>query len=237
VNYYVSRMSWAEAVQDDTLNWTFKGIAPYNSVTMYRRDQKRDRLLAAVLCDDRYVDEWVEGELQYLLDEGVYDDEWDIHCRQVSHRDGACPHAHIPEETIAYERAYQKLLHDVDSKSRWLHQHYIDVEDLEHSIDEIVRDVESLAYFLKEHPVEGCFRNGEVIPLEKIIGYCGECNVPLTEDDPLGCPSCSDERYADMDDVVFSRTHSRPFNWPPGAPFPPSYGFDGAAVYTAPWED
>ena len=263
----VDLLAWVWAVMSDNLWWSFEGIDRPKSDTLLwysrvhqqprnkiRRGEPRSYLAATLLQDEDFLNDWAEQEVDYWIKDGCYDDEWEAHVTRVVHKDGLCPNSADPEERKEYEEAFQKLLKDEDDKRQWLNEHIFEWSDIHETINEACDYDGYVADFLKKHPVNGVARgygdNYEYFKLEDIVGYTACCGLPVTREDLhlseetderhsgtfVQCPNCCEEECVDdLEGFVF--THGRPFDWPPGAPYPPRRHFDGTPLEAAPWED
>lgn len=260
----VDRRSWALAITSDENWWTYRDVrnpswdtynAHNNNQHKTNRNQRETKFTMTLLHDDSFVDERMRNELKYAIEDGFYDDEWEDHCRREAHQEGRCPH--VRKQKKAYQQAFEKLFHDKEEKSEWIWRSYIQWDDIAQQI--YSWDADELFYFLKDYPIDGCMRsaNGEWenVLLQNIIGWCPECNAPTVAEDlcerprheldaagpaeqveQVHCPSCNSD--SDIENpILFTHAHARPFDWPPGAPWPPRATFCGSPLMLGPWEE
>lgn len=259
----VDRLTWAYAILNDELWWTYAGVSDpdYDTLRYRGRQPTRNKLAATLLGSEQYMENLFEAELDYQVKDGVYDDEWEDHCRDVAHREGRCPHA-SEKEKAQYETFFKDILENENRREEWYRRRMNDDWDwLQDHVLNTASDVYGILHHLKEHPVDGCLAvwNNEkfaMYTLDEIVGYCPECNQPATEEHirpiappyptnedgeaqflypTLDCKCCGAE--TPLDDEEFLRTHKRPFEWPPGAPWPPRRGFLGEPMEASPWEE
>lgn len=245
----IDLLSWAIAVHKDILWWCFEGIQHPSSDLFRRHRGKNINKIAETLCSDcHYMDDLATQEVDYCLTDDCYRDEWEEHVKSRVHTDSRCPHSPSKKEREAYTEELKKMREDEDAKRKWLWRTMFEWDLIRDQVENMVADEEGIMYFLKEHPVSGAMidRGGEYAfrALDDIVGYCPECGSPATKDDigpgkelwlEFQCDSCG--AIMDIDDPALGgKDCKRPFDWPPGAPFPPRQGFDGTPFDVPPWE-
>jgi hypothetical protein len=88
-------------------------------------------------------------------------------------------------------------------------------------------------------------KEGDAHPFAEGCGICdsgfSQClfNANSNPRDVYECNSCSwSDATQDIEgDETFISKHGRPFNWPPGAPYPPRRSFSGFPMDVPPYED
>jgi hypothetical protein len=243
----VDLRSWARAIVKDENWWVYRGVARPSGTPLQRMNSRNDKekysnkFAAMLLSDETYLERIATEEVEFYIRDNTYADEWEDRCKRLAHREGRCPH--VAEENAAFQKELDALRHNEDKKRQWLWEAYIDYEFIREQVLEWSTEEESIFYFLKEHPIEGCFRAGKhggawtYLRLDEIAGWCFECNQPLGNDSFYeACPGCYSTWDADVDNDVIA-TYGRPFDWPPNAPWPARTHFDGSPLLVGPWEE
>lgn len=218
---------WARAVMNAETRWTFHGIRKNYQVprgTRYPRGCSY--LTESLLSDESYMNHLVEDEIDSLMLEDCYKEDWEEHCRYIAHREGQCPH--IFKEQKPYEAAYSKLHDDESAKRQWISEFRFSWDDVTSRLEDDTKDPDWVEWFLKDHPVDGCYFGEDWYAIDDIVGFCPNCDAPQTGEMTPPVWRCHSCEYANIYEV--SRSYNRPCYWPPGAPYPPYRGFDGAGL-------
>lgn len=260
MTYRCDRLAWARAILSDKHWWCYRGITKPETSTIRWHNNKRvpstpKNKAAATICDDTSYMEYLAGqEVKYQVEDDVYGDEWEEHVRDATHRDGCCPNSKDPQERKEYKERFKKRLDDADAKHQWLW----DRLDWDVLRDWTVQECERWEFFqefLGKHPVYGLittYDEHRFIELEDVVGFCPKCDNPGTKEDlsysnggdslydhlwMFCCPACREKFVVDeCEEDRFIEEHGHPFNWPPGAPYPPRRGFLGEPMEAPPWE-
>ena len=252
--------SWALAIMGETLTWGFVGI---RASTAHGNRRQTKKLHEVLLADESYCNKLVEDEVScYMSSDWI--DEWQEHCagdldkfKDVNKRYewayGYVEFEHISDmvkmwcDDVDWVKDFLKA-HPIESVegNGWDRSKY-DFDEVrgfcrECGEPQVAEDVTTLMS-LEEvdsadkpppHPyaadcqeigcVEanvGCLYNhdGSALRLGYRCSYCGDV-------DPLVL-------YGNED----PGNRHPPFNWPPGAPWPPRRGFLGEPMEMPPWEE
>lgn len=248
-------ISWAQAVLSDELWFCFAGITRPDSQLMrhyqrgrgkiYRGDA-RSKIVATVCADERFMDDLARAEVDHWVEDDCYGDEWEEACKKETHA-VYCPH----EDAELYKEELARRLKDEDAKRMWLEREIFEWDDIREFVNMMFDSWEGVVRFLKEHPITAIIAVSQhdpseycVVEIEEVVGYCPECNAPAkaedisltfeTEDEhsrrELSCWACSSTSFVDDDEKSFAQAFGRPFNWPPGAPWPPRRSIDGTPL-------
>ena len=128
--------------------------------------------------------------------------------------------------------------HPVDSVWQKYAEQWVDLDDVkgycpscdEALTEETAKTIPASSHFFDEHCEEGYCRESNS---QCLFNHEGSLRKPYE------CPSCSwSDITEDVDgDETFVSKHGRPFNWPPGAPYPPRVSFTGLPMDVPPYED
>ena len=273
----IDRRCWARAIHLEKVWWGFRGIAKPRSV---KDLNQRGGGLAAeqlVLSDEGHMDVLHHQEAKYVAENDDHHADWEEYVRRRHHNHFQCPHG-LPEERQAYQEAVDVMLKDEAARYDWASD-YVDWQWVRDQVHSYFESEEATFYFLAQHPVDSVWSRYDEkwLPLDEVLGYCGSCDEPLTEDrilpdvnrgqphrfDPeceadacramqfclfdheekprriFQCDLCSwTDTTDDFDgEESFISKHGRPFNWPPGAPYPPRCSFTGYPMDVPPHED
>ena len=142
-----------------------------------RNGSPKSRLAATLRADDSYMEQLARDQIDYWVQDGVYDDVWAECCKKRAHA-AYCPHEN-PDE---YRADLERRLSDEAEKRTWLQEYMFDWEDIRDQINDCCEDGYFVEQFLKEHPITGVLvidcGERRVIDIDNIVGYCPSCDTP-----------------------------------------------------------
>lgn len=175
----LDRLSMAHAIVEGELYWSFKGIEDFrpSSRNADYRSRSLNALAQTLLDSSNYMDAQRDSEVEYYLSDDC-DADWREECEHRAHDRHCCS----SEGCEAYKAALEAMFRDQQERSQWAYDRIdFDFDFLRSNIIDNTGDVFWVAWFLKDHPVEGVMtREGEYLSLDEVKGYC-QCGEPIDE--------------------------------------------------------
>ena len=177
----LDRLSMAHAIVDGDLYWSYKGVEDFRPSRRNEptRGRSLNTLAQTLLSCAIYTDNQINSTVEYYLSED-YDDEWREYCEHRAHKWDCCPNDGCANTLEVYQTAVEERFRDQKERSKWAYER-VDTSWLRDDTIDHASDVFWVAWFLKEHPVEGVMtREGEYLDFDEVKGFC-QCGEPIDE--------------------------------------------------------
>lgn len=200
--------------QMESLALAFQGIARPRIETLLAA--KTNQLITSLKHDERFMAELLDADVEYYATSEDHREAWEEFVRDAIHTTGCCPH----ENAETHAATYQKSVNDKSKRLAWAHEcARVDGSNRNIEFLQQYEARESVAFFLKDHPVVAvyCNERREWIGLDKVCGFCPVCSTPVTETGPFTVPAGL-ERHAFCMDCTecaesFGTRHRRLTDW------------------------
>lgn len=169
-------LAWARALRFGQHLYGFEGIDRdlgngHGSVYL-----KLDSLARQLISSERYMQTLHEGEVAQYMSED-WDDIWRERCEFKNPR-------LWKERKKAWTARVNEDFEDENLRHQWAAR-YVDFDQLVDFVVEMTSNNESLAAFLRDHPVNAVYdsRSNRWVDLTAIVGFCPECESLMLPDD------------------------------------------------------
>jgi len=182
--YRLDRLGWAKAILHGN-TWSFKGISRINPrkgiVHTNPRIKKSEHnvLTRSMLACEAFMDAQQNQEIKYIMNSIEHAADWKEFVRDHIHDSYKCPHG-TKEQRRAYGTAFRKYIKDEQKKWEWA-SNLTEWDWVAENIIETTNDLEGIAHWLKEHPVEEVyqFSHEKWIDISDVLVFCPECDEPM----------------------------------------------------------
>lgn len=179
---------WAQAVYAGTLSWGYEGINKISQSPGWG-NTRLGPLFDTLVSDEGYMDKLRDLEAAYYTSSEA-DDEWREYCVSRTVKENL-----YDEGTEDFKEDVQRRFDDSSERNGWAYD-MVDWDWLADIVKTLTDEVDEIAYFLKEHPVDKVQaprRDNDIIDIDKVAGYCTDCAMPITAEDLAPHPAIVSE--------------------------------------------